>query len=209
MSVSSSVSGRLASALAIPLLLLLLAASTQDAWLRLMWGFVLLGAWALIALAWLAAGIYCATRGDWRRACTAALVPTIVLIVSFNLPRFINGCEYLGNRVHFAAALPYYELVIAKLPRDGHRLAVFDWGDASMMGRSDYGVVYDESGEVALPRYKRSAAWVTKAAKTELGCVHVRSKSPQTWLNYVRAVPLWSHYFFATFCDENLWGSPG
>jgi hypothetical protein len=71
---------------------------------------------------------------------------TAIIGLAFLQPvSFVRYCNYLGDLLHFVVARPYYEHVIAELPHDGRRLAVFNWGGMVWASR---GLVYDESDEV-------------------------------------------------------------
>lgn len=98
---------------------------------------------------------------------------------------FLNGCNYLGDVLHFVVARPYYERAVARLPHDGRpRIVVFNWGGMVWASR---GLVYDESDEVALPAGKQSTAWLASPSLAELSC------------GGFRAQPLWSHYYLVSF----------
>lgn len=121
-------------------------------------------------------------RRRWRLSALAAVLPLVVCLADLNFWRFLSGCYYVGDALHFVVARPYYEDVIARLPRDGQpRLAVFDWGDS--MARSP-SLVYDESDAIILAPGRQSGRWLTDPKLTELTCdgdFGVQS--------------LWSHYY--------------
>jgi hypothetical protein len=174
-------------AIGLPLLLILLAASPlgSDFFYVLIGIPTLLAVWAAVALWSLALGVRFALRKIWVPSCQAAILPIVVTLAGFHLEGFIRGCSYLGNVLHFVVALPYYEHVVAEMPRDGHpRLAVFNWGG---MVWASYGLVYDESDEVALPPGRQSAAWRSNPNLGELSCGGFGVER------------LWSHYYLASF----------
>jgi hypothetical protein len=61
--------------------------------------------------------------------------------------------------------------VIDKLPpaERASRVVIFVWGRAGLAvtATSEYWLVYDESGEIALPDEERSQAWKDRANKEE------------------------------------------
>jgi hypothetical protein len=174
-------------AVGVPLLLVLLAASPLGAdFLYVMAGIpLLLLVWAAAALWALVLSIRFAMRKRWAFSCTSAVLPIAVSIAILNMFSFVRYCNYLGDVLHFIVARPYYEHVIAELPRNaGPRLAVFNWGG---MVWASHGLVYDESDEVALPPGKQSAAWLANPGLGELSCKGFGVQ------------PLWSHYYLASF----------
>jgi hypothetical protein len=145
----------------------------------------LLFLWVIAGLAALIVTIRSAMQKEWRRCVLAAILPVILLIVAFDLVRFVRSCDYAGDVIHFLAMRSYYDRRIAALPADQRPpLFVFDWGGMSFASR---GLVYDESDQIALPRGRQSPDWQAQASHTELSCegygVHA----------------LWDHYYLADF----------
>lgn len=171
----------------IPALLVLLAASplgTGFFYLMILIPALLL-VWAALALWSLVRCYTFVTSRRWKLSALAALLPVVVCLVGLNSWSFVKGCYYLGDILHFIVARPYYEHIIAHLPRDGRpRLAVFDWGGSIWASR---GLVYDESDEVALPPGRQSAQWLADPRLAELDC------------GGFAVQPLWSHYYLASF----------
>ncbi|MCC6781098.1 MAG: hypothetical protein IT537_31380 [Hyphomicrobiales bacterium] len=73
-----------------------------------------------------------------------------------------------ADRIRFAVTRPYYESLIAAMPRDGQEplLARFDWGGTGGAGVVNifHVLVFDESDE--LTQNRRSAQWWSRAAHT-------------------------------------------
>lgn len=171
----------------IPALLVLLAASPLGMGLFYLMIIIpaLLLVWAALALWSLVRCLAFVTSRRWKLSAQAALLPVVVCLVGLNSWSFVRGCHYLGDVLHFVVARPYYEHIIADLPRDGRpRLAVFDWGGMIWVSR---GLVYDESDEVALPPGRQSAQWLADPRLAELDC------------GGFIVQPLWSHYYLASF----------
>ncbi|EGY01091.1 transmembrane protein [Nitrospirillum viridazoti Y2] len=107
-------------------------------------------------------------RRRWRRALSLmllplAVIPTLVWHQELARPLFLTG-----EILHFHALRPIYLGRIKAMPNIGApKLALFIWGDWLA---TSYGVVYDESDEVALPSERRSDAWTSRADQTLLTC---------------------------------------
>ena len=171
----------------VPLALILLAASP----LGTDFSYVVIGipalllAWVAAGVAALIAGIRSAMRKDWRQCTLASLLPAALLVAALDPVRFVRSCNYLGDVIHFVAAKPFYDRQIAALSAEqGPRLAVFNWGG---MVWASFGVVYDESDQVALPSGRQSADWLERAGRSELSCAGYGAQ------------PLWDHYYLASF----------
>ena len=124
-------------------------------------------------------------RRRWRLSALAAVLPLVVCLADLNFWSFINGCYYVGDVLHFIVARPYYEHVIARLPRDGRpRLAVFRWSDA-MSHAPD--LVYDESDEITLAPGRQPARWRTDSELVEITCD-----------GDFRVQSLWCHYYLVS-----------
>ena len=171
----------------IPALLVLLAATPLGAGFFYLMIIIpaLLLVWAALALWSLVRCLAFVTSRRWKLSALAAVLPVVVCLVGLNFWSFVRGCNYLGDVLHFVVARPYYEHVIANLPRDGRpRLAVFNWGGSIWVS---HGLVYDESDEVALAPGRQSAQWLADPRLAELEC------------GGFGVQPLWSHYYLASF----------
>jgi hypothetical protein len=107
-----------------------------------------------------AIGFVDAVRGRFKRAAALLLAPLIIAspfifpILSLQFRAFELARLYLNRG--------YYDSVIEKLPADerASKVVLFDWGATGfMLATTDYSLVYDESGEIALPDEERSQAW--------------------------------------------------
>jgi hypothetical protein len=171
----------------VPLALILLAASP----LGTNFFYVVIGipalllAWAIAGVGALIASVRSAMRKDWIQFALASLLPIALIFVALDPIGFVRSSNYLGDLVHFIVTKPYYDKVIAGLPVDQRpRVAVFDWGG---MVWASFGVVYDESDQVALPPGRRSADWLERASHSELSCEGYGAR------------PLWDHYYLVSF----------
>jgi len=95
---------------------------------------------------------------------------------------------YAGDVAHFFVAKPSYDKVIAMLPNDGSRFDEFNWGGLLFASK---GVVYDETDQIAMPKDRRSAAWLARVGRGDLMCGGSDLVAP--------VQPLWSHYYVAGF----------
>ncbi|ARN83087.1 hypothetical protein [Methylocystis bryophila] len=146
---------------------------------------LLLLLWALVAARSLILCVRFAARGLWKSSLACAALPVAAVLVCLYPTIFLRSCAVLGDVLHFVVALPYYERVVAGLPRnESPRIAVFNWGGMVWNSR---GVVYDESDEVALPAGEQSVAWRASAHLGELQC------------GGFSAQPLWRHYYLVSF----------
>jgi len=145
----------------------------------------LLFAWAMAGVGALIVSVRSAMRKHWRQCAIASLLPIALIVVALDPVRFVRACNYIGDVAHFIAAKPFYDRQVAALPTgERPRLAVFDWGG---MVWASFGVVYDESDQLSLPRDRRSADWLERASHTELSC------------EGYDAQPLWDHYYLVSF----------
>jgi hypothetical protein len=145
----------------------------------------LLFVWVMAGVGALAASVRSAMRKDWRRCAIASLLPIVLLVVALDPIRFVRSCNHIGEVAHFIIAKPYYDRQIAALPAgQGPHLAVFDWGG---MAWASFGVVYDETDQVSLPRARQSADWLARASHSELSCEGYGVQ------------PLWDHYYLVSF----------
>ena len=99
-------------------------------------------------------------RGRFKRAAALLLAPFVVAL-PFIFP--IWSLQYRTfELVRLYMNKGYYDAVIEKLPpaERASKVVFFDWGATGLMlATTDYSLVYDESGEIALPDEKRSQAW--------------------------------------------------
>jgi hypothetical protein len=174
--------------LGVPLALIVLAAAPLGTnFLYVTAGIpALLIAWAMAGVGALWIAVRSAMRKDWRQCLVASLLPIVLLVVvAFDPVRFVRACNYIGDVAHFIVAKPYYDRQIAALPAgQGPRLATFDWGG---MVWASFGVVYDETDQLSLPRGRQSPDWLERASHTELSC------------EGYDAQPLWDHYYLVSF----------
>jgi hypothetical protein len=141
--------------------------------------------WVMAGVGALAASVRSAMRKDWRQCVIASLLPIVLLVVALDPIGFVRSCNHIGEVAHFIIAKPYYDRQIAALPAgQGPHLAVFDWGG---MAWASFGVVYDETDQVSLPRARRSADWLARASHSELSCEGYGVQ------------PLWDHYYLVSF----------
>lgn len=154
-------------------------------------GYVVLGT-PLLLLFWIATVTWTALyfiRVDrwrrWRKTTKArAVVPGAIILAIITFFPFLHTCLYIGGALRFAMTRSAYDHQVALLAADDKpRLAMINWGGMIWASR---GVVYNESDEIALPHGQQSAAWVTKAGMTELGCGWSEDR-------------LWSHYYLVSF----------
>jgi hypothetical protein len=105
-------------------------------------------------------GFVDAVRGRFKRAAALLLAPFIVAS-PFIFP--ILSSEYRAIelvRLYFNKG--YYDAVIAKLPpaERASKVVFFKWGSTGFLDAASYfWLVYDESGEIALPDEERSQVW--------------------------------------------------
>jgi hypothetical protein len=141
------------------------------------WGFVAVLAvylfWAVSACGAFIAALAWLRLRAWRRSASTLVLPAISLAALLNGSFVAHAIKNVGSDLQLAAALPKYFREISKLPaNEGPRLGVFSWRDLNGFGLYlGYELlVYDESGEIALPPAERSAVWIKKAADTDLHC---------------------------------------
>ena len=107
----------------------------------------------------------------FRRAAALLLAPLI--IASPMLFLSIVRCQYVAfDWMRFQITKGKYLEEIDKLsPAErASQIVIFDWGREGMAGTaiSEYWLVYDESGEIALPDEDRSQAWKDRAKQEKL-----------------------------------------
>ena len=173
--------------LGVPFALIALAASPLgNDFLYVVIGIpALLLTWALAGVGALVVSARFAKRQEWRRCAIALVLPIVLLVVALDPVGFVRSCNHIGDLIHFIAGKPYYDRAVAALPTDhGPRLAVFDWGG---MVSASFGLVYDETDQVSLPRARQSADWLKRASHSELSCEGYGVQ------------PLWDHYYLASF----------
>jgi hypothetical protein len=173
--------------LGVPLALIVFAASPlgTDFFYVVVGIPALLFVWVMAGVGALAASVRSAMRKDWRQCAIASLLPIVLLVVALDPIGFVRSCNHIGEVAHFIIAKPYYDRQIAALPAgQGPHLAVFDWGG---MAWASFGVVYDETDQVSLPRARQSADWLARASHSELSCEGYGVQ------------PLWDHYYLVSF----------
>jgi hypothetical protein len=127
----------------------------------------------LIALAMLVValvGIVFLFLGKLRRAAALLLAPLIVIapfmfpLLAYEEIPILRYETFVFDLVRFHFTKTRYADVVDKLsPADrASRILFFDWGDEGS-GSSKYWLVYDQSGEIALPDEERSQAWKDRA----------------------------------------------
>ena len=105
-------------------------------------------------------GIRAVFRRRYKRAAALLLAPFIVAspFIFPIVPFEYHGLELL--RLYLNKG--YYDAVIEKLPaaERASKVVFFDWGaTGTVFAATDHSLVYDESGEIALPGEDRSQAW--------------------------------------------------
>jgi hypothetical protein len=145
---------------------------------------LLLLLWAVAACGSLFLFIQFAARRSWKSSIAYAILPAVAFFACLNPDNFVRGYIYVGDLLHFAVARPYYDSIVAELPDDQPRIAVFNWGGMVWASR---GVVYDETDEVDRPAGQQSVVWRSSPRLAELGCGGFRARR------------LWSHYYLVNF----------
>jgi hypothetical protein len=99
-------------------------------------------------------------RGKFRRAAALLLAPLIVAS-PFIFP--IWPFEFRAiELMRFFLNKGYYDAMIEKIPpaERASKVVFFKWGSTGFLDAASYhSLVYDESGEIALPEEERSQAW--------------------------------------------------
>ncbi|MDZ5650490.1 hypothetical protein [Nitrospirillum sp. BR 11828] len=107
-------------------------------------------------------------RRRWRRALSLILLPLIVVPALKWREELARPIFVTGEVLHFLALRPVYLRRIQAMPdTSAPKLALFIWGGWLA---TSYGIVYDESDEVALPAERRSNAWTSRTDQTLLSC---------------------------------------
>jgi len=105
-------------------------------------------------------GILALVSRRFKRAAALLLAPLIVA-APFIFP--ITSLEYrMLDLLRLCLNKRYYNAVVEKLPaaERASKVMFFDWGVTEfMLAATEYSLVYDESGEIALPDEERSQAW--------------------------------------------------
>lgn len=118
---------------------------------------------ALVMFVGLLIGILALVRRKFMRAAALLLAPFIIA-TPFLLP--IQPPEYRAfDLARFYLNKGQYDAVIAKVPPADRATKVifFNWAVTGILdAASYYWLVYDESGEIALPDEERSQAWKAK-----------------------------------------------
>jgi len=112
-------------------------------------------------------GVIALLRGRSKRAATLLLAPFIIA-TPFLFP-VLRYEEFAFDliRFHFTQGT-YAEVVDGLSPAErASRILFFDWGNEGFVASagSQYWLVYDESGEIALPVEERSQSWKERANK--------------------------------------------
>jgi hypothetical protein len=115
---------------------------------------------ALVMIVVALVGVFSLVRGRFKRAAALLLAP-FILFSPFIFP--IGPLEYVTlDLMRFYLNRGKYAEVIDKLPpaERASKVVFFYWGVIGFLSATtDYWLVYDESGEVALPDEERSQAW--------------------------------------------------
>ena len=105
-------------------------------------------------------------RGRWSRAAALLLVPFILASPIVYYP-IIEYEYFVLDLIRFNFTKEKYAEMIDKLsPAEGaSRIMSFKWGAEGMVPSTthEFWLVYDESGEIALPQEQRSQGWKDKA----------------------------------------------
>lgn len=129
-----------------------------DVWLILTALLLILTVFATMVVTTM--GIAALLGGMFKRAAAVLLVP-VILISPLILP--ILPSEHVTfDLIRFYYNKRAYDAAIAKLAPTERTLKVvfFYWGaEGFMLAPTEYFLVYDESGEIALPDQERSRAW--------------------------------------------------
>lgn len=124
--------------------------------------FVVLGVAALIIAA------VDLVKRRWARAAALVLVPLMLALPVVYDPILEYEFSIL-DLTRFNLTKEKYTQVIDKLsPAErASRIVIFDWGQMGMVPSTthEFWLVYDESGEIALPEEQRSQAWKDKATR--------------------------------------------
>jgi hypothetical protein len=115
---------------------------------------------ALVMIVGALVGVVSLVKGRFKRAAALLLAPFVV-VSPFLFP--IGGFEYHAlDLLRFYYNKSKYDEVIGKLsPAErASKVVFFNWGVTGFLSVStDYSLVYDETGEVALPDSERSQSW--------------------------------------------------
>ena len=99
------------------------------------------------------------------------------MILPLSMVVYLGLPGMMGNYVHLFLMYPVYRIEISQLPADEPRFMVWDWGPGY---REDYGVVYDESDQIASD--DPSGSWKERADR--LG------------VHYGGEAPVFRHFYF-------------
>jgi hypothetical protein len=130
--------------------------------------FLALFLFVFLVVAALIAAAIDLVRRRWTRAAALLLVPFILALPVLHYP--IMQYEYFVlDLMRFYFIKEKYAEVIDKLsPAErASRIVSFTWGAVGMVPSTthEFELVYDESGEIALPERERSQAWKDKATR--------------------------------------------
>jgi hypothetical protein len=123
---------------------------------------------ALIILAIALVGIVFLLRGRFKNAAALLLAPFIIA-APFLYP-ILRYEDFVFDFIRFQLTKGTYVEAVDRLsPAErASRILFFGWGNeglAGISGSSEYWLVYDESGEIALPAGARSQSWKDRANK--------------------------------------------
>jgi hypothetical protein len=121
---------------------------------------------AVVALA----GIVALAKGRFKRASSLLFAP-LIIASPFLFP-ILSYQEFAFDWLRFLVTKEKYTQVIDHMsPAErASRIVSFGWGETGFAGiaTTHYSLVYDESGEIAVPEQERSQAWKDKAEKERL-----------------------------------------
>jgi hypothetical protein len=121
----------------------------------------------LVVLATLVMAVLALVRGRFMRAAALLIAPVIVGFPYFS--PMLGYEEIALDLMRFHLTKGRYTEVIDKLsPAErASRVVIFPWGaeGLAVTATSEYWLVYDESGQIALPEKERSQDWKDRANK--------------------------------------------
>lgn len=106
----------------------------------------------MVLILWMACSVFAvvtaiawAYQRAWRRLLSTLILPVSVVLAGLNLSFVWRTGQRAGDYVHLLVMYPHYMAAISALPAEKRKFVVFDWGGFV----EGYGVVYDESDEIA------------------------------------------------------------
>ncbi|MBV8755389.1 MAG: hypothetical protein JO328_21255 [Hyphomicrobiales bacterium] len=125
---------------------------------------------ALIMAVTALVGLVALIKGKFKRAASLLLAPFIVAS-PFLFP-VLSYQDFAFDWLRFLFTKEHYAQVIGQMsPAErASRIVPFGWGEEGFagIGNAHFLIVYDESGEIALPEQERSQAWKARAEKDKL-----------------------------------------